>query len=189
MHRPPLLFAALFLACAPLAAHTQSQEPKSDKPAAQDEKTEKHDGARTADDVKETQSVTHHKLTLGGSEIAYTATAGTLLLREEDGKKQASVFYVAYTKEGVSDPATRPITFSFNGGPGSSSVWLHLGVLGPKRVFLNENGDALPPYHLVDNEFSILDVTDLVFIDPVSTGFSRAIPPEDAKHFHGVEED
>src|SRR5690349_2246888 len=190
MHRPPLLFAALFLACAPLAAHTQSQEPKSDKPAAQDEKTEKHDGARTADDVKETQSVTHHKLTLGGSEITYTATAGTLLLREEDGKKQASVFYVAYTKEGVSDPATRPITFSFNGGPGSSSVWLHLGVLGPKRVDMGPDGlDARPPFKLVDNESSWLDLSDLVFIDPVTTGYSRAVPGESDAPFHSVEGD
>ena len=101
---------------------------------------------------------------------------------------KASIFFISYTKEGE-QTSERPITFCFNGGPGSSSVWLHLGVLGPKRVFMNENGDALPPYHLVDNEFSLLDITDLVFIDPVSTGFSRAIPPEDAKNFHGVEED
>ena len=121
MNRNALLFSVtLVLACAPLSARTQSPETKPDKQDKQDEKTEKHDGAKTADDIKETQSVTHHKLTIGGAEVAYTATAGTLLLRQEDGKKQASVFYVAYTKEGVKDPATRPITFSFNGGPGSS---------------------------------------------------------------------
>jgi len=199
MHRLPLLFTAtLLLACTPLSAHTQKQEPKSGKPTEggdekadkQDEKTEKHDGAKTADDIKETQSVTHHKLTIGGSEIAYTATAGTLLLREEDGKKQASVFYVAYTREGVSDPASRPITFSFNGGPGSSSVWLHLGVLGPKRVDMGPDGlDARPPFKLVDNETSWLDLSDLVFIDPVTTGYSRAVPGESDAGFHSVEGD
>ena len=110
-------------------------------------------------------------------------------LKNDKCEPKASIFFISYTKEGVENVRERPITFCFNGGPGSSSVWLHLGVLGPKRVFMNENGDALPPYHLVDNEYSLLDTTDLVFIDPVSTGYSRAIPPEDAKNFHGVEED
>ena len=91
---------------------------------------------------------------------------------------------------GVGDLARRPITFSFNGGPGSSSVWLHLGLLGPRRVLLEEDGSPLPPpYQTVDNEYSLLDETDLVFIDPVSTGFSRAVKPDDAKKFHSVEGD
>ena len=82
------------------------------------------------------------------------------------------------------------MTFSFNGGPGSASVWMHLGLLGPRRVLLKEDGSSLPPpYKLVDNEFSLLDETDLVFIDPVSTGYSRAVKPDDAKKFHGVESD
>jgi hypothetical protein len=103
-----------------------------------------------------------------------------------DGEKpRASIFFIAYTRDGVDDPASRPLTFSFNGGPGSSSVWLHLGVLGPRRVLLDYEGFALrPPYQLVDNEASLLDVTDLVFIDPVSTGFSRPVPGEKAKEFH-----
>jgi len=195
MNRLPLLLAAtLFLACAPLSAHTPIQDPKPDKPAEkadkQAEKTEKHDGAMTADDIKETQSVTHHKLKLGGAEIAYTATAGTLLLRAEDGKKRASIFYVAYTKDGVDDAAARPITFSFNGGPGSSSVWLHLGVFGPRRVDMGPEGfDLTPPCKLVDNAESWLDLTDLVFIDPVTTGYSRAVPGESDAPFHSVEGD
>ncbi len=145
---------------------------------------------------------THHTLTIDGQEIAYTVTAGTIVLKEEAEKKgeeegasegekpRASIFFIAYTKDGVDDPASRPLTFSFNGGPGSSSVWLHLGVLGPRRVLLDDDGFALrPPYKLVDNEASLLDVTDLVFIDPVSTGFSRPVPGEKAKDFHGFTRD
>lgn len=140
-------------------------------------------------EAKEEFSETRHEIVINGKTVAYQAVAGTLILKDEKCQPKASMFYISYTKEGTDQMSERPVTFCFNGGPGSSSVWLHLGVLGPKRVYLNENGDALPPYHLVDNEFSLLDVTDLVFIDPVSTGFSRAIPPDSAKQFHGVEED
>lgn len=134
-------------------------------------------------------STTHHTITVGGRRIAYTATAGNLLLKEEDGKPRASVFFIAYTEDGR-QPGERPVTFAFNGGPGSSSVWLHLGAFGPKRVAMDDEGKALPPpYRLVDNEESLLDLTDLVFIDPVSTGYSRAVPGEDPKQFHGIEED
>jgi carboxypeptidase C (cathepsin A) len=145
---------------------------------------------------------THHTITIDGQAIAYTVTAGTIVLKEEAEKKgddegasegekpKASIFFIAYTRDGVDDPASRPLTFSFNGGPGSSSVWLHLGVLGPRRVQLDYEGFALrPPYQLVDNEASLLDVTDLVFIDPVSTGFSRPVPGEKAKEFHGFSKD
>jgi carboxypeptidase C (cathepsin A) len=129
-------------------------------------------------------------VTINGQEINYHATAGTILLRDEEDKPTASIFYIAYTRDGIKDLAARPITFSFNGGPGSSSVWLHLGMLGPRRVRLADDGSALPPpYKLQDNEYSLLDETDLVFIDPVSTGYSRAIPPKDAHKFHGLHED
>ncbi len=138
---------------------------------------------------KEEQSETKHEIIINGNPISYKAIAGNFLLKDEKCKSKASVFYITYIKEGTENQQNRPITFCFNGGPGSSAVWLHLGVLGPKRVFLNDNGDAIPPFHLIDNDYSILDDTDLVFIDPVSTGFSRAIPQEDAKKFHGVEED
>lgn len=133
---------------------------------------------------------TQHSVLVGGETIEYTATAGRIVLTEEEGKKQASFFYVAYTRDGVTDLGSRPVTFAFNGGPGSSSVWLHLGAYGPRRVEMSADGMAHPPPgRLVDNEHSILDATDLVFIDPVSTGFSRAIPEEDAKKFHHFKRD
>lgn len=146
--------------------------------------------------------VTRHSITIDGQRVDYAVSTGRIVLREEsekngDGagesegeKARAAIFFIAYTREGVDDVATRPLTFSFNGGPGSSSVWLHLGVLGPRRVLMDEIGNALPPpYRLVDNEHSLLDVTDLVFVDPVSTGFSRAVPGEKAKQFHGLKKD
>jgi len=110
---------------------------------------------------------------------------------KDEPKQKAKVFYVAYTRTDIgNDPSTRPITFSFNGGPGSASVWLHLGALGPRRTELTERGEApLAPYHLVDNEATWLDATDLVFIDPVSTGYSRSATGEDPKQFHGFKED
>ena len=136
---------------------------------------------------EEKTSVTKHTIQVGGKEVKYTATAGTMLLKKEDLTPTASIFYIAYIKDDVPDETRRPLTFAFNGGPGSSSVWLQLGALGPKRVMMDPQGNPLPPpYKLVDNEYSILDVTDLVFIDPVSTGFSRAIPEQDAKNFHGI---
>ena len=140
--------------------------------------------------IEDREEVTNHDVQIGGQPVAYTAHAGTMVLREEDGTPKAEVFYIAYMKKGEKDPAKRPLTFSFNGGPGSSSVWLHLGVLGPKRVHMDEDGKPYPPpYKLVDNAYSLLDKTDLVFIDPVSTGFSRAVPKEDPKQFHGFQED
>ncbi len=103
-------------------------------------------------------------------------------MKTEEGTPKASVFYMAYTRDDVSDVAKRPIMFTFNGGPGSSSVWLHLGAFGPRRVEMGDAGALLPPpYKLVDNESSLLDVTDLVFIDPVSTGYSRPAPGESPK--------
>ncbi|MFZ0545016.1 MAG: hypothetical protein WAM60_06245 [Candidatus Promineifilaceae bacterium] len=141
---------------------------------------------------------THQKVSIGGKEISYTVTTGTMILKEEaedEGKSEgeqakAAVFFVAYTKDGVKDAAKRPITFSFNGGPGSSSVWMHLGMLGPRRVLLDEQGNPpQPPYQLVNNDYSLLDMTDLVFIDPVSTGYSRAVPGEKPKEFHDFKKD
>lgn len=110
---------------------------------------------------------------------------------KDEPKQKAKVFYVAYTRTDIgNDPSKRSIMFSFNGGPGSASVWLHLGALGPRRTELTERGEApLAPYHLVDNEATWLDSTDLVFIDPVSTGYSRSVPGEDPKQFHGFKED
>ncbi|HEY0552691.1 MAG TPA: peptidase S10 [Thermoanaerobaculia bacterium] len=133
---------------------------------------------------------TQHHAVVGGQDLRYTVTAGTLILRDEDGKPKASIFFTSYTRDGVKDVGHRPITYTFNGGPGSASVWLHLGAFGPRRVALEEEGWAPPPpYHLEDNNESLLDLTDLVFIDPVTTGYSRAIPGKDAKKYYGLEED
>jgi carboxypeptidase C (cathepsin A) len=142
--------------------------------------------------VEEKISESHHVITLNGEKINYTVKTGTLILKEEDveeGEKQkASIFYIAYTKDNAKP--NRPITFSFNGGPGSSSVWMHLGMIGPKRVLMTDEGEPVgPPYQLVDNEFSLFDRTDLVFIDPVSTGYSRTVPKEKPDQFHTVKKD
>jgi carboxypeptidase C (cathepsin A) len=137
----------------------------------------------------EKTSKTSHSIQLNGKPLAYTATAGTLVLKKDE-KPWASMFYAAYTRDGVPDIAKRPITFAFNGGPGSSSVWLHMGALGPKRVEMGPDGQQpKPPYRLVDNEDTALEFTDLVFIDPVTTGFSRAAPGEQDKQFHGFDGD
>lgn len=151
---------------------------------AQEKKTEPRDKDKEA---AKDQIVTTTGTVRG---INYTARAGTIVLRTDDGDPRASFFFVYYSKDGA-DPAKRPVTFTFNGGPGSSSVWLHMGAFGPKRVaYADDEGHAAaPPYKLVDNEATLLDVTDLVFIDPVTTGFSRAIPFTDAKKFHGFEAD
>ncbi len=138
----------------------------------------------------ETRSSTTHSITVGETKLDYEATAGTIVLRNDEGKATASVFYVAYTKTNPGDLAKRPITFTFNGGPGSSSVWLHMGAFGPRRVEIGTGGKGTaPPYRVVDNEYTLLNLTDLVFIDPVATGFSRAAPGQNARQFHGVEED
>jgi carboxypeptidase C (cathepsin A) len=155
-------------------------------------------GERSKVEPKDEIAVTQHAVTINGREVKYTVTAGTIVLKEEEEKEEkaegekakATIFFVAYTRDDVEDVSRRPLTFSFNGGPGSSSVWLHLGVLGPRRVLANDDGNLLPPpYRLVDNEYSILDVTDLVFIDPVSTGFSRAVAGEMPKQFHDFKKD
>jgi carboxypeptidase C (cathepsin A) len=158
------------------------EEKKEEKPKAEDKLVE-----------------TKHSITIKGREIRYTVTAGTMVLKEEtadrekeaEGEKpRAQIFFIAYTKDGVKDKSTRPLTFSFNGGPGSSSVWLHLGVLGPRRVVLQDDGDLPPPpFQLTDNEYSLLDETDLVFIDPMNTGYSRPVEGVKPKEWHGFKKD
>ena len=139
---------------------------------------------------KEVVSVTHHEIVANGHKLVYTVTTGRMQLKTEEGAARAAIFYMAYTLDHGESMASRPLTFSFNGGPGSSSVWLHLGLLGPKQVAMDEQGNPLaPPYRLVDNNFTMLDKTDLVFIDPVGTGYSRAAKGVKPAEFHGVEED
>jgi len=164
----------------------ETAEKKTDKPAER--------LPEPADQI----SVTHHRTRIGKRDIAYTVTCGTMVLREESEKEgksegekaRARVFFIAYSLDNVADKAKRPVTFSFNGGPGSSSVWLHFGVLGPRRVDLDAEGFAsAPPGRLVPNEFSLLDTSDLVFIDPVGTGFSRMVEGEKVKEYHEYKRD
>jgi carboxypeptidase C (cathepsin A) len=175
------------------AAASVREPHKKDAAADADsaDKKEKSGSAKADEKDADKISVTQGSVTVQGHEIKYTATAGTIVLKNEDNDKpSASFFFVAYTRNDTTNHSRRPITFSFNGGPGSSSVWLHLGLLGPRRVFLKEDGSLPPPpFHLVNNDYSLLDESDLVFIDPVSTGFSRAATGEDPKKFHGVQGD
>ncbi len=137
-----------------------------------------------------TATITKNSVSLaGGKKLEYTAFTGYLNLQNDTGKLMAKIFFTYYKKEGE-EPGKRPVCFTFNGGPGSSSVWLHMGGLGPKRVLLQDDGTAPPPpYQIINNEYTWLDKTDLVFIDPVSTGFSVPAVGENAKQFHGFVED
>lgn len=133
--------------------------------------------------------VTHQQATINGRVLRYTATAGRLPIKREDGKIEAEMFFVAYTLDGA-NAAQRPLTFAFNGGPGSASVWLHMGALGPRRVVLQPGG-FMPasPYHLQDNQYSLLDQSDLVLVDAIATGWSRAEDEATTKKFLGVQGD
>jgi carboxypeptidase C (cathepsin A) len=185
MHKTSCIFLVFLLSATLLRGAEEPAKP-SEKPADKAADVSK----KKEGDSEEKKIETKHTVSLDGQKIDYTVKAGTILLRDRENKPTAEIFYIAYTKDNVGDLSQRPITFSFNGGPGSSSVWLHMGLLGPRRVKLQDDGSPLPPpYKLVDNEFSLIDETDLVFIDPVSTGYSRSSKPDDAKRFHGVEED
>lgn len=181
---------ALLSICLATAALGQPRPGQQPAPASAPSAQTSPEPARPAPPARDQISTTQHSITINGQTIAYTARAGTMIMRDEEGKDRASFFFISYTRDG-SDPGRRPVTFTFNGGPGSSSVWLHMGAFGPRRVVYSddEGHAAMPPYRLTDNEYSVLDVTDLVFIDPVTTGFSRAIPFSDAKKFHGVDAD
>ncbi len=134
-------------------------------------------------------SQTSHTIRLNGREIKYTATAGTLPIRLDDGKVAAQMFFVAYTKDGE-DRKTRPVSFLYNGGPGSATVWLHMGSFAPLHVQMAPEGfQPAPPYRLVDNEDSLIDTTDLVFVDAIDTGYSRVVEGVNNQQFHGQEGD
>jgi len=133
--------------------------------------------------------VTHHQITVDGKVLKYTATTGRLPIKRGDGKIEAEMFFVAYTLDGQ-EVGKRPLTFAFNGGPGSASVWLHMGALGPKRVVMQPNG-FMPaaPYHIADNDNTLLDKSDIVMVDAMNTGFSRAADAEITKKYLGVKGD
>ncbi len=189
----------------------ESEKKGDDKRGSGKKKT--GDKAKKKDDEPKL-SVTEHTVIVDGKPVKYKATAGFMVLKDfsekgrrshgdddssssdKDEKKKekkpkalAKMFFIAYTREGGGEQK-RPLMFSFNGGPGSSSVWLHMGALGPRRTVLTDRGEALPPpFRLEDNNYSWLSDTDLVFIDPVSTGYSRSEPDQDPKKFHGYDED
>jgi carboxypeptidase C (cathepsin A) len=136
------------------------------------------------------KSVTHHTIKINGAVINYTVTAGTILLKNDKDSNVALFGFTAYTLDGETNLSKRPVTFAYNGGPGSSSMWLHMGALGPRRIVVNDPTiNPPPPYTIVDNENSIIDVTDLVMIDPVGTGLSHSIGKAADKDFWGVNED
>ncbi len=144
-------------------------------------------GPAVGGEVDETPVVTHHSIVVGGKTIAYTATVAQMPLKDASGETEAHIFYMAYTQDGVTDAAKRPLTFCFNGGPGSASMWVHMGGMGPRSPKLQPDGSMPPPpYELIDNQNTWLDQTDLVFIDPVGTGYSRAKTIEVARRMNGV---
>ncbi len=133
--------------------------------------------------------VTKHTLPIGGASLAYTATAGTMSIKNDKDEPVALFGFTGYVKDG-GDARTRPIIFAYNGGPGSSSAWLHMGILGPKRTVIADlDSNSRAPFRSVDNEFSILDRADLVMIDPVGTGFSRVVGKGEGKEHWGVDQD
>jgi carboxypeptidase C (cathepsin A) len=161
------------------ADEAKAEEPKKD--AAAEKRVELKD---------EPPIRTRHEITAGGRTLAYHATTGMLPLKSETGEIEAQIFFIAYTLDSPDGDPARPLTFAFNGGPGSASIWLHLGALGPKRVRLNDDGTMPPPpFRLVDNAETWLAETDLVFIDPVGTGFSRAATTEKAEQYWGYKGD
>ncbi|HEY0383932.1 MAG TPA: hypothetical protein VGC72_17195 [Candidatus Elarobacter sp.] len=171
-----LMLVASFAAGAPVRANAQAAPAPSPTPAF-----------RPVPGVKD--AVTRHTLALGGRRIAYTARAGTILLKDANNDPTASVFYVAYTADGA-NARTRPVTFVWNGGPGSSTIWLHMGSFGPVRVDVPKNAKQPGPNPpLVDNESSLLDTTDLVFVDAVGTGWSTVVAHGKAADYYGVDED
>lgn len=173
---------------------TTEQTPPQQRPETEHQQAAsieaKEPGKPAGFDMKEVPPiVTHHEIKIDGKTIRYTATAGRLPIKEIDGTIAAEMFFVAYTLDGA-DPGKRPVTFAFNGGPGSASMWLHMGALGPKRVLLDKEGMLPPPpYRLVDNASSPLDKTDLVLVDAIGTGYSRPADMTKAKKFWGLKGD
>ncbi len=160
------------------------------KPAPRETPADREKDKEERYDMTETAPVvTHHQITVDGKALKYTATAGRLPIKRGDGKIEAEMFYVAYTLDGA-EAAKRPVTFAFNGGPGSASLWLHMGALGPRKVVLQPDGFMPPaPYRVEDNPYTILDKSDIVMIDAIGTGFSRAADAEMFKTFFGVKGD
>jgi carboxypeptidase C (cathepsin A) len=141
-------------------------------------------------EARPASSATEHSVRIDGKSIDYTATAGWLIMRNDEEEPIARFGYTAYARNDAGDPAQRPIMFAFNGGPGSSSIWLHMGILGPRRVVVTDEGfSPPPPSERIDNAYSVIDVTDLVMVDPVGTGFSKPLGEAKGEEFWGVDQD
>ena len=176
------IFLLLMLA---LMASSCAAAPKSDS-SDKDTNAPVKDEAVMIPNSTNTPVCITNTVTTAGEQVTYVAETGMLPVLKKDGSTIASVFYVAYTRRGETDMSKRPVTFCYNGGPGSSSVWLHMGALGPRRAKMNPDGTLPPPpYQLVDNDYSLLNASDLVFIDPVATGFSRAAQDQKPEQFFG----
>jgi len=187
MNRTITLFILLLLSLTPISAQRRGEQPpQTPAPSTSADSTAR---VETAGPSEEKISQTSHTLRVDGREIKYTATAGTLPIRLDNGQVAARMFFVAYTKDG-DDVRTRPVSFLYNGGPGAATIWLHMGSFAPKHVQMADEGfQPAPPYKLVDNENSLIDVTDLVFVDAIDTGFSRVVSGVNNQQFHGVRGD
>ena len=179
------LTATLLLGFTPFAIAAQEHAQEKETKTVEKEKTEP-----TPPAPKEESSVTEHSIKISGQTVPYKAIAGTILLKNEKDEPQALIYSTSYIRTDVKDTTQRPISFIYNGGPGSASVWLHMGAFGPRRV-VTPNAESTPPapYKVTDNAYTLLDKTDMVFIDPVGTGYSRAVGKAQDKDFWGIDED
>jgi carboxypeptidase C (cathepsin A) len=178
--------------CQPATAQSKEQEKDKAEEKQPENAAPSKDAAKEApkEVPKEESSVTDHSIKIAGQTIAYKATAGSILLKNDKDEPQALIYYTAYTRSDAKDPSQRALAFLYNGGPGSASIWLHMGSFGPKRVVTADAETTPPaPYKVEDNPNCLLDKTDLVFIDPVGTGFSRAVGKAQNKDFWGVDAD
>lgn len=192
LHSIRTTLLVLIAAALPAAVAAQQRRPApAQREAARGAAPDSAAGpASSPSDTIPRRVVTQHTITIGGQHVDYDATVGDIILRDSIGEPIATLYYTAYTLRGVSDASRRPITFAYNGGPGSASMWIQMGAFGPRRVDVPDTTHAPPPpYTIVDNAYSPLDRTDLVFIDPVGTGFSRPIGKGTGKDFWGVDQD
>jgi carboxypeptidase C (cathepsin A) len=187
-----IVFFSMLLAAALITGAPHPLPAQAVQTAVTDQDTAKETQQKKADNEAAPANpvVTRHTVVVGGKEIHYTTTAGQLPIMDDAGETEAQIFFIAYTADNPPAGSRRPLLFLFNGGPGAASVWLHLGAAGPRRVRMRADGSMPPPpYRLEDNEYTWLDAADLVFIDPVGTGYSRAVKPEHAQKFTTVQGD
>ncbi len=179
-----LLVPCIASAQRPARSEQQQQQQAQTPPAQSQDQTQ-----RRVPPPEEKSSVTRHSAKIGGQQLNYTATAATYVIKADDGSPKATFFFVAYTRDNVADASKRPLSFVYNGGPGSASSYTHMG-LGPKRVLLTDDGFGMPaPYSVIENGDSFLDSTDLIFVDAIATGYSRPVPGENTAQFFGVVQD